>query len=101
MAAKVRIQMAMKPPGRPTFFMEGLRMRTAKTRDELRGMILDRIRGVSPYPDGMDVVVTAHPEQGWTAATKPPMPPNIAWADCAKLVGQIVMELRREYDLAA
>jgi hypothetical protein len=72
-----------------------------KTIEELRAMILSEIRHDPHCPAGMDVVVRADKDLGWTAEAMPPGSTAWvhAWADCVSQIGRIVRRLRLQYGL--
>jgi len=70
----------------------------AKTKDELRKLILSEIAGQPVCPAGMDVSIRAAEAGSWEVDSIPPG--SIAHADCVHYIGQIARRLRAEYDLA-
>jgi hypothetical protein len=79
--------------------MIGLTTKPTKTCEELRLIILSEIKHDPRCPPGMDVLVRADKDLGWTAEAKPPG--YIAWiADCVSLMGRIARRLRLQYGLA-
>ncbi len=75
-------------------------MKTKKTAAELRALVLREIQGKLPCANGIDVSIGAGREPGdWVAYTVPAG--QLTWADCAKLIGQVAVRLRGEYELAA
>jgi hypothetical protein len=63
-----------------------------KTSEELRAMILSEISYDPHCPAGMDVVVRADKDLGWTAEAIPPGSTTWvhAWVNCVSQIGRIV-----------
>jgi len=70
------------------------------SKDELRSLILSKIKLDPVCPEGMDVSVRATKGGSWIVDSVPPQGQHIAYADCAKRISQIVQYLRAKYDLA-
>jgi hypothetical protein len=74
-------------------------MKTKKSAAELRALILSEIQGKLPCANGMDVSIGPGREQGdWVAYIIPSG--QLAWADCAKLIGQVAARLREQHELS-
>ena len=74
-------------------------MKTKKSAAQLRALILGEIQGKLPCAHAIDVSIGPGREQGeWVAYIIPSG--QLAWADCARLIGQVASRLRKEYELA-
>ena len=73
--------------------------RPTKSKEELRSLILSKIKLDPVCPEGMDVSVRARKGGDWMVDSIPPRG-HIAYADCVKRISQVVHYLRSKYDLA-
>ena len=70
-----------------------------RSKEELRSLILSKIRLDPVCPEEMDVSVRARKGGDWVVDSIPPRG-HIAYADCVKRISQVVHYLRSKYDLA-
>ena len=71
--------------------------KSVKTADELRDMIMERVKGNPICPPGMTVQIRSL-RTSWGIDCLPPTT-KAAHADCCALLMRIATELREEYDL--
>jgi hypothetical protein len=74
--------------------------KTLKTAEELREMILDRVRQDRTCPPGMSVHIRRI-GTSWGIDCVPPTISKAAHTDCCELMVRIASKLREEYDLKA
>ena len=73
--------------------------RPTRSADELKAMLLQKIKGHPVCPDGMRIEIRSTSGAEWDALASPPEGQNVAYADCVHYISTVARSLRALYDL--